>query len=192
VDNLGYLPNWLWTFALVAFVLLYLFSKPKTENRGQMAVPLVCLLLAGACFLWVWYPRDVLYPAKTVTPSAQREYGFYTYPMGEGVIIRDNGELYFHKEKSYRIFFSSRTRIESLRIVFGSNKGEYRATMSFFDTPLFEGTTAYERKEMTFSPQAFYPVRNLFLYQINLKLKKISSENMLLEPYFFQILPVRN
>jgi hypothetical protein len=61
--------------------------------------------------------------------------------------------------------------------------------MTFFDLPLFEGKTSFEKKEMMLSPPAFYPLKSLCLYEINLTLKKFSAENMLIDPFCFYIVP---
>jgi hypothetical protein len=57
--------------------------------------------------------------------------------------------------------------------------------------PVFEGTTSFERKELVFPSSAYFPYKNLCLYEVNLKLKKLTTESMLIDPYYFQVLPFK-
>jgi hypothetical protein len=110
-------------------------------------------------------------------------------PMGAGVVAKNDGEMYLHFEKSYRFLFSSRRPLESVKLVYGSKKGEHEIRAKFFDMPLIEAKTSREMKDWTFVPLAFYRLRDLYVYDITVDLKKFSDENLLEDPYFFQILP---
>jgi hypothetical protein len=192
VDNSRHWPNYLWLAALVAFVLAYALSR-RDRPLGR-AVPVVSVYagLAAAVFLWVLFPRTVLFPVKTVQYSPQRTLGFYTYPMGKGVIAKDSGDFYLHLERDYKCVFGARAKLDKVKLVFGSAKGEHDLALSLFDLPLYEGKTAYETKEVTFAPAAVYRFRNLFLYELNLRLLHRSTESMLLDPFLFQVIPVRD
>jgi hypothetical protein len=76
-----------------------------------------------------------------------------------------------------------------MKLTFGSDDGEYEAKLTFFDLPIFEGKTSFERKELVFPSSAYFPYKNLYLYEINLNLKKLTPESMLIDPYFFQVFP---
>jgi hypothetical protein len=118
--------------------------------------------------------------------------GFYLSPMGKGVVVKESKQEFFlHRENNYKILFSSRRKLEQIKFVFGSDKGEYETHISFFDMPFFHGKTAYETSEVILSPETCYPYKNLFLYEISLNLKKNSSESMLIDPYYFKITPAR-
>ena len=110
--------------------------------------------------------------------------------MGKGVVVKENRQEFFlHRENDYKILFSSRRKLEQIGIAFGSDKGEYDTRLSFFDLPFVEETTAYETSEIALSPEAYYPFKNLYLYEINLNINKRSSESMLIHPYYFKITP---
>ncbi len=191
VDNSRYWPNYLWLLGLALFVLAYALSR--REKPLAPAAPVFCLyaFLTVAFFLWVLFPRTVLFPVKTIEYSPQRSLGFYTFPIGKGVISKSQGDFYLHLERNYRFVFGSRRKLDRIRLKLGSASGEYDFALSLFDLPLFKGTAERETKEFVFAPAAFYLRRNLFLYEINLRLKHRSTESMLLEPFLFQVIPLR-
>ena len=192
VDNTRYLPNYVWLAALLAFVAAYVFSR-KERPLGR-AVPSVFAyaVLTAAFFLWVLFPRSPLYPVKAVEYSPQSALGFYTFPMGKGVIAKESGDFYLHFEKPYRFLFGSRKKLERVKLRFGSIKGDYSLAMRQFDLPLWEGKTNGELKEMEFAPAAVYEFKRLFLYEIDLRLTHRSDESMLLDPFLFQVIPWRD
>jgi hypothetical protein len=191
IDNLGYLPNYFWLLALAGFILGYIFIKKSARQIRDLWPVFLTILFVFLFLLWAAFPRPALYPTKTFQFSGQKAMGFYLSPMGEGVVAKKMAELHLHKEKEYRILFSSRTELERINIRFGSEKGEYSLRFSLFDLPVYEGTSSYEIKILEVTPEAFYPFRNLFLYEINLELDQISSESMLVDPFFFQVVPLK-
>ncbi|NMD11833.1 MAG: hypothetical protein GYA74_11730, partial [Acidobacteria bacterium] len=112
-------------------------------------------------------------------------------PMGRGVVAKKEGEMYLHFEKSYRFVFASRRKLGNIRLAYGSRKGEHEIRMTCFDSPLLEDATAREIKETVFAPRAAYRLRDLYLYEIGLTLKKHSGENLLVDPYLLKITPLR-
>jgi hypothetical protein len=191
VDNSRYWPDYIWVLALLLFIAAYVIWKKKsTLGRGLPYLFAFAGLLAGF-LLWVQYPRGSLFPSKTIRYSPQSTLGFALFPAGGGVVAKESGDFYLHFEKTYTFIFASTKKLEKVKLLFGSDKGAYEVKMSFFDLPLFEGKTAYETKEMILEPAAFYPLRNLFLYQISLGLTHESSESMLIDPYYFQVIPWR-
>jgi len=191
INNLGYAPNYIWILALAGFILGYIFLKRGGRPRSGIRFMFLMIFLVLLFFLWAAFPRPALYPTKTFQYSDQKAMGFYLSPMGEGVVPKKTAELHLHREKDYRILFSSRTELDKIRITFGSEKGEFAVRFSLFDLLLFDGKTVYEKKSLEISPEAYYPFKNLFLYEINLDLTKLTSESMLVDPYFFQIIPLK-
>ena len=189
VDNTSYLPNYIWILVILAFILVYALTKRDIPINRHFSVFLCFSLIFFLMSLWVLFPRSVLYPTKTFRYSPQKAMGFYFFPMGKGVVAKKMSEFYLHREKSYTFLFSSRSELEKIRLNFGSEKGDYEVSMRFFDLPLFEGRTSYEKKELLVTPPAHYTFKKLRLYEIRLELKKLSSESMLVDPYFFQVLP---
>jgi hypothetical protein len=191
INNVTYLPNYLWILAIGAFVLFYIYCKKNGSLKRGFHSSFIFILLIASFLLWVLYPRPIAYTVQTVHYSPQRALGFYHSPLERGVVAKESGALYLHFQKSYRFHFSSKAPLEKIKIIFGSEKGEYEAKMTFFDLPFFEGKTTHEKKELALSPPAFYQLKNLYLYEVNITLKKLSSENMLIDPYYFYIEPVK-
>ncbi len=191
VDNIGYIPNYLWILAIVIFVCVYVFHKKEMHLKKAFYYGFGLSLLLCAFLLWVLFPRPSLYETRTFRYSPQIALGYYLFPMGDGVVVKKTAEFYLHREKDYKILFSSRKARENLQVNFGSEKGEHEIRMSFFDLPIFEGKTSYETKTITLNPSTYYPYKNLYLYEIQLDLTKISSESMLVDPFFFQIVPTK-
>jgi len=191
VNNAGYLPNYIWVAALLVFVPAYAFIKRQKEVRPIVPSLVVFGMLSAGFVLWVLYPRDSLYPAETIKYTETRALGLHTFPMGRGVVIKPWGDMYLHFEKRYRILFSSRRKLDEVKIGYGSEKGEYEVRTRFFDLPLFEDRTVLQKKETTFKLPAYYLRNGLYIYEIDVEIKKHSAENMLIDPYFFSITPAR-
>ncbi len=192
VDNSRYLPNYLWLAALIVFLLAYIFSRKERPLGRSVPALFVSVVLAAGFFLWAIFPRNPRYPFRTIDYSAQSSLGFYTFPMGRGVVAKEAGDFYLHLEKPYRLLFSSGKKLEAVKLRFGSAAGEYDLEMRQFDLPLWKGTVASEVREIVFRPAAAYALKNLNLYEIDLRLVHRSAESMLLEPFLFQVLPWRD
>jgi hypothetical protein len=191
VDNSRYWPNYVWVLGLVVFVLVYALSRKEALFRRAIPLVLAYAALASAFFLWVLFPRNVLYPVRTVQYSPQRSLGFSSLSAGKGVIAKDRGDFYLHIEKDYTFLFASTVKLDRLKLVFGSDAGEYDFKLSLFDLPLLEETTTYEIREKIFAPPAFYSIRNLHVYELNIRLTHLSGESMLSNPFLIQIIPWR-
>lgn len=191
VNNIGYVPNYLWILALVIFVCVYTFIRREMRLKRAFYYVFALSLLLLAFLLWVLFPRPSLYDTRTFRYSPQVALGYYLFPMGDGVVVKKTAEFYLHRENSYRILFSSRRARENFQLNFGSEKGEYEVRLDFFDLPIFEGKTSYENRTITLNPSVYYAYKNLYLYEIHVNLIQISSESMLVDPFFFQIVPTK-
>jgi hypothetical protein len=189
IPNLNYLPNYAWILGIAIFVGLYIVWNKKREPGHLFCLSLAAIALLLSFWLWVLHPRSVLYPSQVIRYSPQKALAFYRFPMGKGVVAKQQGDFYLHFEKSYKFLFTSRTQLPKIKLLFGSEKGEHEVRIRFFDLPLFSGKTAYEKRELSLSPPSYYSYRHLFLYEINIAFKKLSAENLLLDPFFFQIIP---
>jgi hypothetical protein len=191
VDNTQYWPNYLWVLGLLVFVLAYALSRKEVPFHRAIPRVITYAAFVFAFFLWVLFPRNVLFPVRAVQYSPQRSLGFSAFSTGKGVIAKDRGDFYLHLEKDYTFSFASTAKLDRLKLVFGSDTGEYDLKLSLFDLPLFEGTTAHETREKIFAPPASYSLRNLHLYELNLRLVHRSGESMLTDPFLIQIIPWR-
>ena len=81
--------------------------------------------------------------------------------------------------------------LSRVKLVFGSNVGREDVTVDFFDLPVFQGATERERKEIIYTPPAAVPFGRIFLYEFNVTFRKISNEDLAVDPYLFQVIPLR-
>jgi hypothetical protein len=107
------------------------------------------------------------------------------------VVAKGEAEFYLHVPRTYRFLFSSRRPLQGIKLIYGSVDGEYDIRYSLFDLPAAEDRTSHEFKEIPLDLPAYFPFRNLHLYEINLTLNHHSDENMLRQPFLFQIIPRR-
>jgi hypothetical protein len=205
VDNSGYAPNLIWTVLTVLFIGTWVvFGRGREKSLSAAFHGLAAaVLLAAGFFLWVLFPRVPLYPSSPIAYASGGTLGFYGMPMGRGVVAKAEGEMYLHFEKSYRFVFASREPLDAIKLEAGSKFGQHEAGLRFFDTALPATgfpendrrqtviATNLETKELTLSPGRSYRLKDLFLYEIDLSLKKISGENLLIDPYLLKIVPVR-
>ena len=192
VNNLGYWPNYAWAAAILAFILAYALSKRERPLGQTFHRGFILTLLSAGFVLWVLFPRTVPYGVKTVAYTSQRTLGFYLGPMGEGVVAKEAGDFYLHYAKSYKLFFGSKNRLDRLKLVFGSEKGTFGLKAALFDLPLLEDRTDHETKECIIQAEAYYRANNLFYYEIDLEISHLTDETMLIDPFLFQVIPVRD
>jgi len=193
IDNRGYPPNYAAITGLVLFVVLYAVFRNRTGPAAgpKTRTAVVCLLLAAAFGLWVYYPRTVLYPSVPLTFADEQNLGFYLFPMGGDVVAKNHGELYLHADREYRIFFAARRKLPAVKLVFGSSAGTHDIVLKQFDLPLFRGRTDHEKKEIVFTPAAAYPLRDLFIYEVVVDFRKLSDESLKVDPFLLQVIPLR-
>ncbi len=198
VDNSAYLPDYLWILGTLGFVLAYALAKrkgpadaePDRPAGGRTAAPVLMLaLLAAGSVLWVLEPRTSLYPYITTAAAPGTEVAYATLPLGKGVIVKPNGELYFHVEKTYRVLLATKRRLDRAKLVYGADKGAYDVAVRFFDLPLFEDRTADGRKEFIFEPPAERTWRRFFVYEFTVEIRHSTAENMKIDPFAFSVVP---
>lgn len=190
VNNTGYWPNYVWILALAAFALSYIFIKRKLYWKLPLIFSLFSGFLLVLFVLFTLYPRTALYPKRVFYYSSKKALAFY-FPLGtKGASAKSEGKFSLTREGHLRFLFSSTKELENVRLIFGSQDGEYDLKVSCFDMPFFESQTSHEKKERLVPLPASFPYKRLYLYEINVDLKKNSPESMAMKPYFFQIAPL--
>ncbi len=191
VNNTGYWPNYLWTGGLLLFIIISVLYRQEARWAWGLGRGSVILFLIMSIFLWVLFPRPALYPTKTINYSPQRSLGFYLFSLGKGVVAKEEGDFYLHLEKPYRFIFGSKQNLERIQLILGSETGDYEVSLQAFDLPLEKVRVTREKKVFELGLPPAYQLRHLFLYEITLRLNHLSSESMLLEPFLFQVIPLR-
>jgi hypothetical protein len=192
--NTGYLPNYFWVLAVVAFVALYAIlrnKRPEASRRARPVLAAVILLLAASA-LWVLFPRAAFYPVRTFTFPSQTTLGVYLFPMDKDLVVKKEAELNLYSTRPRTVRFSSKKELKKVKLIYGAEQGEVAVDVRFFDLPLFEGRTKDEKKEWIFEPPAYFPFRSLYVYEINVTFKERPSGNLAVNPYFLQIVPVKD
>lgn len=193
MNNLGYVPNYVWLGAVLLFIAAYAFVSrriPKKPGRVRPAIP-VAVALAAAFFLWVFFPRVVLLPAQTFNYDSGDRLAAYLFPVTTDVVAKNQGEFWLHKERTYRLVLGSPRKLNRVKLVFGSHIGREEVAVDFFDLPVFQGATERERKELIYAPPAAVPFGRIFLYEFSVAFRKTSEEDLAVDPYLFQVVPLR-
>jgi hypothetical protein len=180
---------WLAVLALAAFA--YFVPRPKKAIVPSSLVrPVVIILgLGAAAWLWVLFPRPVLYGQRTVRFDGGQALSFALFPAGRGVVLQNPGKFFLHYEKTYRLFFQSARPLRRLDIDFGSRDGDYDVRIDLFDLPLHEGRIDRTTKTLTLPAPESVSNGGLPLYELVVSLRHRSGENMLDRPFLLSVHP---
>ena len=194
MPNSGYLPNYFWILAVVVFFALYAILRNRRPEASRPARPILSavVLLLAASALWVLFPRTAFYPVRTFTYPSQTTLGFYLFPQDKDLVVKKESELDLYSPRTRTIRFSSKKELKKVKLVYGAERGEVAADIRFFDLPLFEKQTRDEKKEWIFEPPGYFRFRGLYVYEITIAFKKSPSGNLAINPYFFQIVPLKD
>jgi hypothetical protein len=189
--NGDHAANPIWLVLLAAAALAYFIVRPKDSHvpRSTVRAAVVTLGLCAAVWLWVLFPRPVLYGQRTVRFDNGQALSFALFPAGRGVVFQPPGKLFLHYEKEYRVFFQSARPLQNLSLDFGSLQGEYDVRISFFDRTIFEGPLNRAIKTVALDRPESSPNGRFALYAIVVSLKHRSEENMLDRPFLLSIRP---
>jgi len=204
VDNLGYLPNYVWLAVLLLFIAVYIWGtgqdrkkvKPPKEiarNSGFFSPSPLVIVGMAVFFVWfVLFPRVVLlFPVHAAYPTGEK-ISFYELGRnvkmkenepGEFIIIKDNHRLDLH--------FTSWRKLENLQVDFGSLEGEYRVLLEFFDEKLYEGVVSEELKSLLLSSPPSYRYKHTNLYRLSVEIENRSEISTAEFPFLFTLQPVR-
>jgi hypothetical protein len=199
VNNLGYVPNYIWLAAILVFIAGYARKRnlgPKKIQRTPrlFSLPLLTMVGLAVFFLWlVLFPRIVLlFPENAAYSSGER---ISYYNLGRHVQMKadEPGRFTITKDDHVaNLYFTSWREIENLKIEFGSLEGEYLVKLRFFDQDLFSGIVTGEMKTIVLSSLPRYRFKNANLYGISIDIKNRSPDISTAENPFLLILqPVR-
>jgi hypothetical protein len=204
VDNLGYIPNYVWLAGILVFAAGYVLisrraRKRKTlpekipPNAGFLSSPVLVLLGTAVFFLWfVLFPRMVLlFPVHAAYPTGDK---ISFYDLGRDVKMKENepGRFIITKDNHrLDLFFTSWRKIESLQVDFGSTKGDYRVVLEFFDEKIYEGVVSEEVKSLLLPSPHSYRYRHTNLYLLSIEIENRSGISTAEFPFLLTVLPVR-
>ncbi len=198
VNNLGYIPNYLWIVALAVFILGYA-RKGGNIRKKSLKIPrnlITAFLAAGGLtvfFLWfVLFPRTVLVsPVRAAYSSGER---ISFYDLGPHVQMKEEEPGRFTITKDHHaldLYFTSWRELENLEIEFGSLEGEYRVRLEFFDDRLFSGIVSQEMKTIGLPSPPSYRFKNTNLYGLRIEIQNLSDISTAANPFLLTLQPVR-
>lgn len=189
VNNLGYIPNYVWLGLIILFVMGYVYRKRLNilKHRSNPAAPVMAVSMAF--FLWFsLFPRTVLISPVRADYSPSKIIGFYS--LDRFSRMRNPGE--FHLSKSsheYTFQLTSWKQIENLRLQFGVADAEYRVKIRLFDLTFFEGDTSNEVRTLVLKSPPHYGYKNTNLYVLSIEIEYVSGTLITENPYFLSIYP---
>jgi hypothetical protein len=191
VNNLGYLPNYIWLGLILLFIMGYAYRK-NLNLLKHLPIPTI-LVMAGLMVFFLWFslfPRTALISPVEATYSPSKNIGFYT--LDRFSRMRNPGE--FHLSKSsyeYTFRFTSWREIEKLKLKFGALNAVYKVKIKLFDLTIFEGNTSDEIKTSVITTPPRYRYKNTNLYILSVGLEYSSGTLVTENPYFLSIYPER-
>ncbi|MFB0564207.1 MAG: hypothetical protein ACETWK_00840 [Candidatus Aminicenantaceae bacterium] len=190
VNNLGYIPNYVWFGLIFLFIIGYFLKKeraPRTTFSYRIVYISIFLLVF---FVWFcMYPRVVLlFPVKSTYPKGEK---IAFYSLDRFARMEEPGKFYLTRENShsYVFHFTSWRKIREMRIKFGSLAGNYKVDLRLFDKVLFRGNTSSEVRQMNYTLPPSYRYKRINLYRITLYLEEASDISTAKNPYVFSLQP---
>ncbi|MCJ7580140.1 MAG: hypothetical protein MUP98_06360 [Candidatus Aminicenantes bacterium] len=189
VNNVGYLPNYIW---LGLFVLFFLGYIRKTRPQKTLRYPRhTIFVMAGLLIFFVWFslfPKFTFLDPVNVAYETGEKITFYSLERHQQ--MREPGRFLLSKDVHTYIFtFTSWRELEDITIDFGSLDGTFKATLKLFDSTLFEGETSKEMKTLRIPAPPAYRYKKTNLYRIQLELTNMSDFSAAENPYLFIIHP---
>ena len=198
VNNLRYVPNYIWLAVILVFIAGYLWKKDDPQKKmiktsRPFLTPLLTICGVAVFFLWfVLFPRtSLLFPTKAAYSSGER---ISYYDLGRHVQMKkvEPGRFTITKDNhALDLHFTSWRKIENLKIEFGSLEGEYQVNLRFFDQELFSGIISQEMKRLVKSSPPQYHFKNTNLYRLSIEIKNLSDISTARNPFLLILQPVR-
>jgi len=188
VNNLGYMPNYIWLGLIAVFILGYLYKNGCLVNKKIRPTPVFAAI--GFIFLFyslVLFPREVLIHPKKANYITNEKLTFYN--LSRSVHMKKAGEFFISQDdRSYRFFFTSWREIRKLEVVFSSPKNKYRIECRYFDRLFFKGLVSEQEKSVIINKLPYYPFKNTHLYMLHIRINRVSPDSSV-TPFFLSVKP---
>lgn len=198
VNNLSYLPNYLWLGGVLVFIAWYAWGKkrvPKDVSRTPRLYLPAFLTVGGLAVFFLWlvlFPRTtLLFPVPAAYPSGER---IAYYDLGRHVQMKEEepGRFTITKDvHTLNLPFTSWRKLANLEVQFGSMEGEYSVELRFFDRELFSGKVSREMKKSLISSPASYSFKNTNLYMLSIAIENLSDVDTAENPFLLILEPNR-
>jgi hypothetical protein len=198
VNNLRYIPNYLWLAVILVFVVAYTRKREGPwKKMPRIPRPFLppCLTVCGLAVFFLWFvlfPRTaLLFPTKAAYSSGER---ISYYDLGRHVQMKEDEPGRFTMTKddhTLDLHFTSWRKIENLKIEFGSLEGEYQVDLRFFDQELYSGIVSREMNALVRSSPPSYRYKNANLYRLSITIKNLSDVSTAENPFLLILQPLR-
>jgi hypothetical protein len=189
INNLGYIPNYVWIGIILLFTLGYTFKNNlRLSKRLSFKAILVMAGLIGLFFWFSFYPGLSLVLPVRANYSPAKSLGFYKLDQYAKMV--NPGEFHLTKNfHDYRFQFTSWHPIKELKLEFGASEGVYNIEIKLFDRNVFKGKTSNEVKSISVPSPPQYRYKKANLYPLSVKLEQVSGVPITKKSYFFSIYP---
>jgi len=188
INNLSYVPNYIWLGLILVFILGYVIKKDRFFSKKIKAASVFTILGFVLLFFWLaLYPRAVLInPQKADFPTGEK---LTFYSLSRLVEMQRPGEFRISQDnRNYRFYFTSWREIKKLDIEFRSLRGEHSVECRYFDRAFFKGRTTEQEKSMALTDLPFYSYRNTHLYRVDIRVDRVSPDASR-APFFLRFRP---
>lgn len=170
IDNLGYIPNYVWLGLILAFGIGYSVKQDRRIPRGFVLKAGLMLTAAILFFMaFCFYPRPVLLMPENTSFASGERIAFHS--LDRNVRIPGPGTFHLHAYgRTYDFFFTSRKPLESLGLEFGPSQGETGVSLEAFDVPLYKGQLSGRMESITQVNPPAYHYKNSHLYLLRVTL----------------------
>jgi len=188
INNLNYLPNYVWAGLVVIFILGYAYRKEPFLNKKWNLTPVFTIL--GFVFLFFWlvlYPKTVLiHPKKAEYPTGEK---LTFYSLSRAVSMRDAGEFKLSGDRrSYQFLFTSWRKINRLNLELRAPVSTHEIKCRYFDRGVAEETISDFPKSIEITDLPYYPYKNTHLYLVQVEVNSISPDSSR-GPLFLSVRP---
>lgn len=204
VDNLGYLPNYIWLAVILFFLAWYIWGRDRgritaeprkktAQSSGFLSPSIPVLLGMAVFFMWfVLFPRVVLlFPVNAAYPTGEK---VVFYDLGRNVRMEQNepGKFTIIKDNhSLDLHFTSWRKLQNLRVDIGSTQGEYLVELEFFDEKVYEGVVSEETISFLLPSPPYYRYKHTNLYRLSIEIRNQSGISTADFPFLLSLQPER-
>ncbi|MDD8027381.1 MAG: hypothetical protein PHI34_12815 [Acidobacteriota bacterium] len=190
VEDWHWTPNFVWPAATALFVILFLLARRKAKRMPLAGhITLAGLVL---CAFFAWFtavPRLVLTsPVSAALPNGPT-WTFYNLSRVANMhqparfsLLEDGRDYDFH--------FASPTRLDKLRIDFGSEHGDYELRLGFWDDEARIYTTRRALAMVVFDTPPAYKRGTEYIYRVSIGVKNLSEARTIKHPYQLALSPI--
>ncbi len=191
VEDWHWTPNFVWPALTAVFVVLYLLARKRPKRMAFGAHLALAAIVLGVFFAWFTaVPRLTLYsPVEAVLPNGPT-WTFYNLSRVANMHQPARFSL-LEDGRDFDFYFASPTKLDKLRIDFGSDKGDYELRLGFWDDKPETYVTSQSLDMRIFEAPPAYRRGGEYVYRVSIGVKNLSGAKTIDFPYQFALSPVQ-